>query len=218
MEWLEKYQHLPRKQKITVIFAGIVLVFLIISGIVLLYSDGKSQEGQMFSADSGKNEVNISSQAGKNQSGTSYFVEILGQVKNPGIYEFDRQMMVLEAVEFAGGFTGQADMYYVHKILALSHILNPREKVYIPSGGESLQATATGSGNTGTDSERLNTVAAKISINNGTLAELMTLPGIGEVTARSIIAARPFATLEQLQDISGLGESKYNKIVSLIVL
>ena len=62
----------------------------------------------------------------------------------------------------------------------------------------------------------------KISINSGTIEELMTLPGIGETTAWKIISYREkagcFHSLEELMNVSGIGEKKYAKIKDLITL
>ena len=61
-----------------------------------------------------------------------------------------------------------------------------------------------------------------ISINKGTKEELMTLPGIGESKANNIIKYREehgnFETLEDIKNVSGIGESVYSKIKDLIKL
>lgn len=61
---------------------------------------------------------------------------------------------------------------------------------------------------------------AKININTATQTELETLPGIGPSTALKIIAYRKekgkFKTIEEIKDVSGIGESKFNHIKDLI--
>lgn len=63
---------------------------------------------------------------------------------------------------------------------------------------------------------------AKISINNATLDELCTLDGIKEKTAQKIIAYRikngPFQSIEELMEVSGIGEAKFLAIKDKICL
>ena len=58
-----------------------------------------------------------------------------------------------------------------------------------------------------------------VNINTATLEQLMTLPGIGEVTASAIIEYREQAYFERVEDImnvTGIGEAKFNGIRDLI--
>jgi len=63
---------------------------------------------------------------------------------------------------------------------------------------------------------------AKVSINSGTVEQLCTLPGIGEGTAEKIIAYRNekglFQSLEELKQVTGIGEAKFEKIKDQISL
>ena len=60
---------------------------------------------------------------------------------------------------------------------------------------------------------------SSININTATREQLMTLPGIGEATADAIISYREeheFTTTEDLMNVQGIGESKYNRIKDMI--
>ncbi len=62
---------------------------------------------------------------------------------------------------------------------------------------------------------------SKISINNASKEELMSLPGIGEKTAIKIIEYRQtssFKSIEDLKKVKGIGDKKYEKIKDLIVI
>ena len=66
------------------------------------------------------------------------------------------------------------------------------------------------------------TTPTKVSLNNATVEELMTLSGIGEAKAKEIIEYRntngPFKTIEDLKNIPGIGESIFAKIKENITI
>lgn len=57
-----------------------------------------------------------------------------------------------------------------------------------------------------------------INLNSATSEELTSISGIGDATAQKIIDARPFTAIEQLLDVNGIGESKYNLMKDLVCI
>lgn len=136
-------------------------------------------------------------------------VHISGEIKNPGVYEFKEDMRIAEAIELAGGLTENADKQFVSERLNLAQKLKDEQKIYIPSIVLSISSNS--SDNQSSDSDLVN-------INSASIDELDRLPGIGPATAQKIINARPFESIEELLDVSGIGNSKYNEIVNLVTI
>jgi len=206
-------QNLTTKQKAIILTVVILVgaIYLAFTGMgVGIFQESSSASENSFSS-------NDTSEEGKATSERKYY-EITGQVKSPGVYEGEDQMMVVELISLAGGLTDNADLYIIHKDISLSAIVEDRQKIYIPavferSASGSLSQTQTNI--TGTAGSQNND---KVSINNSTSQELESLPDIGPATSAKIIGARPFGSLEDLKKVQGIGEKTYNNIVSLISL
>ena len=64
--------------------------------------------------------------------------------------------------------------------------------------------------------------SAKVNINTATVEELMSLKGIGEKKAESIVEYREeigsFATIDELKGVKGIGDKVFNKIKDHIAI
>lgn len=70
-------------------------------------------------------------------------------------------------------------------------------------------------------SDNIESNNGQVSINNASIEELLTLPGIGESKAKAIINFReenPFTTLEDIKNVSGIGDALFEKIKDFITL
>ncbi len=152
-------------------------------------------------------------------------VYICGEVNNPGIYEVKSGTMLYELVEQAGGLTDKAPVNNINMVFTLLSDIS----IYIPSSDENLSSgdsyiirpdnEAFLSGNMNYDDETDGGQRNLVNINTADKAELMTLPGIGEVTAEAIIAYREVHVFEKIEDVmnvSGIGEGKYAQIKDYI--
>lgn len=136
-------------------------------------------------------------------------IYITGAVKQPGVYELSEGDRVKDAIEAAGGTLPEADLVNVN----LAQKVRDEDKIYIPEIGE-LDNLSESYDHTmpvisSSDSD-------KIDINSAGLAELDQLPGIGPATAQKIIDYReqngPFKTIEELKNISGIGDKKFEDL------
>jgi len=90
---------------------------------------------------------------------------------------------------------------------------------------ESLKASnqsSVSSGQTATGNQSSNQQSGKININTATAAQLDSLPGIGPVYAQRIIDYRsangPYTSLEQIQNVKGIGPKTYEKFKDKITV
>ena len=151
-------------------------------------------------------------------------VHITGEIKKSGIVYLKEGARLVDAIKKAGGETKNADLSQVN----LAYQLKDGEKIYIPNKNEKMIEYITqGNGNNivleGKDtSNNLKGENNKVNINTATQDELDALPGIGVSTAQKIIEYREtngkFNKIEDLQNVKGIGESKYSEIKDKITV
>lgn len=137
------------------------------------------------------------------------YIDIKGQVQNPGVYKVLKDSRLFQLLSFAGGVTNEADTLAIN----LSLKLYDQQVVYIPSYQDEYPIII----------DVINdSLAGVININSATLELLDTLPGIGPSTAQSIIDYRMefgfFESIEDIMNVSGIGESTFNEIKDLITV
>ncbi len=134
-------------------------------------------------------------------------IHILGEVNYNGILELTVGSRISDAIEKAGGLTTFADVSKIN----LAYILEDGEKLYIPSINDEEDMEYLLSGNSG---------SSKININTAKLEELQNIPGVGPSIAQAIIDYREengkFINIEDIKNVSGVGESKYKKMEEYI--
>jgi len=144
-------------------------------------------------------------------------VDISGAVNAPGVYELPLNARVQDAVEMADGVLSDADL----SALNMAARLMDGQKIIVPFEGEAISLTK--SNPVGELAEPASAAdLAPLNINTATREELETLPGIGPSKAAAIIDYRstngPFATLEDILEVSGIGEKTLEGFKDLIVI
>ncbi|WP_174879223.1 helix-hairpin-helix domain-containing protein [Metabacillus niabensis] len=146
---------------------------------------------------------------------TTLVIDVKGAVQTPGVYEMESGSRVHDVIDEAGGLVKEADELAVN----LAAPLEDGMVIYIPRKGEIKENPYVLPTEQKTTQEGTN---EKININLATLEELQTLPGIGPSKASSIIAYReengPFSKIEDLLEVSGIGEKSLDKIKEEIVV
>ena len=147
-------------------------------------------------------------------------VYINGAVHQTAVYELAPGSLVQQAIEAAGGFTEEANT----AVINLAQPLSDGLQIYVPTQDEEMATFAAISEPVTTNSTRSETIniGGLININTATKAELEALPGIGPSTAQNILDHRdangPFQTLENIMDVSGIGEGRFSQIKELITV
>lgn len=144
-------------------------------------------------------------------------VHVCGQVIRPGVYELESGGRVFEAIEAAGGMTEEAADDWLNQ----AEFLSDGQKIYVPDKEEALQMGETHI-ETGTNSENSQKADDRVNLNTATKEELMTLSGIGEARAESILAYRTeqggFQSIEEIQQVEGIKSGIYNRIKDKIMI
>lgn len=144
---------------------------------------------------------------------TAAVVHVVGAVKAPGVYTVAAGGRLNDAVQAAGGFTDKADPASIN----LAAPVSDGQQVYICEKGESpAAAPAAVSGAKAQTAASSASPVFPVSINSGSREALMLLDGIGEKTADKIIDYREtqgsFKTLEELKNVPGIGDKKFEQI------
>lgn len=181
-------------------------------------TDQTEQSGQIeHSGQSVTGSTETGGRSGENS--TDIYVHICGAVRHSDVYVLPSKSRLIDGVKLAGGFTKGAAKSEVNQ----ARELVDGERVYIPT----LEEVKSGSGaitNAATKSQEGSRApdSGKININQAGKEELMTLPGIGEAKATSVITYREqngsFRSIEELKNIEGIKEGVFRKIQSFITI
>ena len=156
------------------------------------------------------------------------FIDVSGAVKKPNLYQIDFGARLKDVVDKAGGLSEEADKMFFNRNFNLARTVTDQEKIYIPSimeinSGIFIQNQRTldyVSPNTGVvnnaPTTEMSTNNQLINLNSATIEELDQLPGIGQTTANKIIKNRPYSNIEELLTKKVVNKGVYEKIKALI--
>lgn len=137
-----------------------------------------------------------------------FYAYISGAVERPGVYEIVEGMRIIDLVELAGGLDPMADFDLINSKINLAKLVFNEDHIVIPfKASDETDSDSSGS---------LASTSKLVNINTASQAELEELPGIGSSTAEKIISSRPFATIEDVKQVDGIGDKKFKELVNYI--
>lgn len=179
----------------------------------------------------------------KDNQKENVFVDIKGAIANPGVYELEQNKKVIDVVNLAGGFLENANTQTINLAKKLTNemviIIYTNEEIKLAMTEEK---TAKVIDNTcvcpvlkndacinknetkkdTTTSNEPETITEPININTASASDFDKLPGIGASKAESIVQYRekngPFEKIEDLKEISGIGDALFEKIKDYITI
>ncbi len=165
-----------------------------------------------------------------------YYVDIKGEVNNPGVYEIESNKRIIDAISIAGGLTKNSDTSLLNlskkvtdemniKIYSKKEVNDAINNIESPTVIEIIKEIEKECICPSVNDACINNNEAKdnnsslVNINIATLEELLTITGIGESKAKKIIEYRsttPFNKIEDIKNVSGIGDSIFEKIKDYI--
>lgn len=208
-------KYIKDNKKILII---LLIITLLIGGLIYFFRlDNKDNEDLTYIETTTKL---------REETKANNYVDVKGSVKNPGVYEFKENDRVIDAIKLAGGLTKNADTSNINLSKKLKSemviVINTKSEL---KNNNNLTCDAVCTREVievNNCIETENKTNDKININTADINKLTELDGIGESKAKTIIEYRTtnglFKNIEDIKNISGIGESLYNKIKDKITV
>jgi len=139
-------------------------------------------------------------------------VDVSGAIAQPGVVLLPAGSRIEDAIAAAGGALPEAYLETLNLVAPLQN----GSKVLVPQKPSSDPVTL--NNQISADSE----ITSLVNINTADQKTMVSLPGIGESKANAIITYRtengPFTSLEQIQEVSGIGPIIFENIKDLITI
>lgn len=199
-----------------------IIIFIIFTAYTVIdtYSLKEPKEG--------KKEVTIKKQAKEDKETVSQkvLIDVKGEVNTPGVYELTVDNTVIDAIKKAGGLTSQSDTSNINlsKKLEDEMVIIVYSKEEIKEMNKEIECPPCNDVCVTKEDEKAlleeketeEKITGKVNLNEADIEALQTLDGIGEVKAKAIIDYRdkngPFKQIEDIKNVSGIGDSVYEKI------
>lgn len=225
-----------KKKYLIIIFS---CLFLLVAGVCYScsYREEKGQNALITSLENGQNREEIlinqsdyvstvdeldNHNKGTDQADndlTTIYVHLCGAVENPDVYQIEAGSRLIDLIEAAGGLSPDAAGDYINQAM----LVEDGQRIYIPTKEElkELSLSEYIEGEQGSRSEDIE-ADSKVNINTADENRLMSLPGIGQAKAKSIIEYRNkngrFTDIKDLMKIPGIKEGLFSRIADAVTV
>jgi competence protein ComEA len=179
--------------------------------------------GAAVEKDAAAGESDAGSAGAARGSSRSLFVHVSGAVAKPGLVEVADGARVFDAIAQAGGVTAEAREGGVN----LARFVVDGEQILVPRADDPAAApgpdpASSASGSSAASGAALPGAGGKVNLNTATAAELETLPRVGPSMSAKILAWRAengaFSSIEDLNDVDGVGDKTFESLKDLVTL
>lgn len=203
------------KNKNKYLLITIILVFTLLT-VMVINLNANSKEYIIGDTDSSTiQDESIADDAEKEnyeqEENSKVTVFVSGEVLNQRVIELEKGKRLIDAVEICGGLTEKADLNAVN----LALVLEEEGHYIIPAIGDTNVVNAT-------NLNQMNSSSNLVNINSADIEILKTLPGVGDVLGQRILDKREelgkFTSIDQLNDVSGIGDKKFSDIKDKVTI
>lgn len=201
----------------------IIIISIISISLIIIYFVYNRKNDEFIESEEGLN-INEDKIIDEEKKETTYIIHISGAVNNEGVYKINENSRISDAIELAGGLKEDADISKIN----LAYKLEDGMKIFIPNINDNKEYEENDiteefiEYQNKSDNTNNNSKNSKVNINTATQTQLETLPGIGPSTALKIINYRiekgKFSKIDDIKNVSGIGNGKFDKIKDLICI
>ncbi len=198
------------KNKKVIVIVSIIFVIILF----VFFNNNKDDEVEIIEQIENKVDASIE----EDKDAKQIIVHITGCIRKQGVVEIDEGSRIIDVIEAAGGVTEEADITKVN----LAYIVKDAQKIYIPSiyDKQDIEYITSNNGENVIIENKYEGESNMVNINTATQTELEKLSGIGPSTALKIISYREengkFKSIEEIKEVPGIGDAKFNSIKDMI--
>lgn len=198
----------------------IIIEILLFLCVFFLLSCGKEEEILIEQPPESAEEAIVSEKTVlEEEMKKSIWVDVCGAVNCPGVYELEENSRVFEAVKAAGGFAENADKEWINQ----AAVVKDGAKIQVYTAEETAEMKEQGiHAEDMEESQEERDKVSKVNLNTASLEQLQEIPGIGEIRAQAILDYREekgkFQNIEEIQGVPGIKGKTFEKIEEYITV